>query len=149
MFIPIPGDAMRILETTTWEIACCAAFVDSPNLLSFSSVIGMPCWSSLKTKSRWAIRISFYNVLSTTTTGFRWALRPFRFGRCSLPLSHQWDVDAVSSSYSSKWDKSSNQRWNMLQQKRTGIKTGGKSWNTWLRCVLTAKPISPLGPEDS
>lgn len=46
--VPIPGAAMRILETTTWEIACCAAFDDSPNLLSFSSVIGIPCFSSLK-----------------------------------------------------------------------------------------------------
>lgn len=50
--IPIPGEAMRILETTTWEIACCAALDDSPNLLSFSSVIGIPCWSSLKTTSK-------------------------------------------------------------------------------------------------
>lgn len=48
-FVPIPGEAMRIRETTTWEIACCAAFFDSPSLLSFSSVMGMPCWSSLNT----------------------------------------------------------------------------------------------------
>lgn len=52
------------------------------------------------------------------------------FAECcmsSLPLSHQWDVDTVSSSDSSKWNKPSNQGWDVLQRERGGIKTGGRN----------------------
>lgn len=45
---PMPGAAMRILETTTCVMACFAALVDSPNRVPFSSVTGMPTLSSLK-----------------------------------------------------------------------------------------------------
>ena len=42
----------------------------------------------------------------------------------ALPLSHQRDVDTVSSSYSSKRNKPSNQGGDVLQQERGAIKTG-------------------------
>ena len=43
----MPGDAIAIREMTTWDMALRAACVDSPNLLPFSSNIGMPLVSSL------------------------------------------------------------------------------------------------------
>lgn len=56
---PIPGEAMRILETTTCVMACWAAFEDSPNRLSFSSVTGMPCLSSLRHKRKDALNMTY------------------------------------------------------------------------------------------
>ena len=55
----------------------------------------------------------------------------------SLPLSHQWDVDTVSSGYSSKRNKPSNQGRDVLQQERGGIKTGGEKLIIWLCCTLS------------
>lgn len=46
-------------------MACCAAFDDSPNLLSFSSVIGIPCFSSLKTRRRNELNLT---VIETNIT---------------------------------------------------------------------------------
>ena len=43
----MPGDAIAIREMTTCDMALRAACVDSPNLLPFSSNIGMPLVSSL------------------------------------------------------------------------------------------------------
>lgn len=144
IFIPIPGEAMRILETTTWEMACCAAFVDSPNLLSFSSVTGMPCWSSLRTRSeddlanseKWSHNL-WYQQHFWSHVLSRGSLNVL-----SLPLSHQWDIDTVSSSYSSKWNKSSKQGWDVLQREKGGTKTGGKEMKhnhniTWICLAQT------------
>lgn len=47
----MPGAAIRILDITTWVIACWAAFVDSPSLFPFSSVMGIPNLSSLLNKN--------------------------------------------------------------------------------------------------
>ena len=49
---PMPGAAIRILETTTCVMACLAAFADSPRRFPFSSVTGMPTLSSLESKTR-------------------------------------------------------------------------------------------------
>lgn len=43
----MPGAAMRILEMTTCVMACFAALVDSPKRVPFSSVTGIPTFSSL------------------------------------------------------------------------------------------------------
>ena len=51
-YSPMPGAAMRILETTTCVMACLAAFADSPRRFPFSSVTGMPTLSSLESKTR-------------------------------------------------------------------------------------------------
>ena len=48
---PMPGAAIRILETTTCVMACLAAFADSPRRFPFSSVTGMPTLSSLESKT--------------------------------------------------------------------------------------------------
>lgn len=45
--LPIAGTAMPILDTTTCMMACLAALGDSPNLLPFSSVTGIPYFNSL------------------------------------------------------------------------------------------------------
>lgn len=46
--LPIAGTAMPILDTTTCMMACLAALGDSPNLLPFSSVTGIPYFNSLE-----------------------------------------------------------------------------------------------------
>lgn len=51
LYSPMPGAAMRILETTTCVMACLAAFADSPRRFPFSSVTGMPTLSSLEGKT--------------------------------------------------------------------------------------------------
>lgn len=97
--IPIPGEAMRILETTTWEMACCAAFDDSPNLLSFSSIIGIPCWSSLKTTSK-----------TGNSSGDRWlwmlnALNNMHGNAQELLLKNLETEMKYSNSWEIKWRK--------------------------------------------
>lgn len=42
---------MRTLETTTWAMACLAAWADSPRRVPSSSVTGMPTLSSLRSKT--------------------------------------------------------------------------------------------------
>lgn len=49
--LPIAGTAIPILDTTTCMMACLAALGDSPNLLSFSSVTGIPYFNSLEEKT--------------------------------------------------------------------------------------------------
>lgn len=46
----IPGVAIKILDTTTWNMALLAAILDSPKRLPFSSNTGIPFISSL---SKW------------------------------------------------------------------------------------------------
>lgn len=109
---PIPGDAMRILEITTCEMACCAAFEDSPKRFPFSSITGMPCFSSLR--MRRSARDSWLSIKPARTSDST--------GR--LPLPHQGNVDTVSSSHSGERHEASYQRGDVLREKTNSTDSG-------------------------
>lgn len=104
---------MPILDTTTCAMACLAALADSPNLLPFSSITGIPYFNSLIRKKKNRIIYQIYCFCQNKTA--------FSDSCTTLPLSHEGNIDAVCSSNSGKRDKPTNNWREALQQRITGI----------------------------